>query len=48
MKRQPKKLLSIFLVLFLFLFICSCSIWSEDSATDSDLAYLPLDDSEYP
>lgn len=48
MKRQPKKLLSIFLVLFLFLFICSCSIWSEDSVTDSDATYLPLDDSEYP
>ena len=48
MKRPLKKLLSIFSVLFLFLFMSSCSIWSEESATDSNSTYLPLDDSEYP
>ncbi len=48
MKRPSKKLLWIFPVLFLFLSISSCSIWSEESATNFESAYLPLDDSEYP
>ena len=48
MKRLFKKLLSIFSVLFLFLSVSSCSVWSDDSVTDSDESYLPLNDSEYP
>lgn len=48
MKRHFKKLLSIFSVLFLFLSVSSCSVWSEESVTDSDQAYLPLNDSESP
>lgn len=48
MKRLPKKLLSVFLILFSTLALCSCNIWSDNSPTDYDSAYLPLDDSEYP
>ena len=48
MKRQFQKLLLTYFVLFLIFFFSSCSIWSENSSTDSESAYLPLDDSEYP
>lgn len=48
MKRQSQKLLLTHFILFLFFFFSSCSIWSENSSTDSESAYLPLDDSEYP
>ena len=48
MKRQFQKLLLGCSFLFLVFSIYSCGTWSESSATNSDTAYLPLDDSEYP
>lgn len=35
-------------LLFIALTFSSCSIWSDSTPTDSESAYLPLDDSEYP
>lgn len=51
MKRLPRKLSLAFPVLFFLaisFILCSCGTWSESTSTDSDSAYLPLDDSEYP
>ena len=48
MKRQFQKLLSVFSILFFVFSTTCCGTWNDNSSTDSDSAYLPLDDSEYP
>ena len=48
MKRQSKKLLLFFVLLFLAFIVNSCGTWGENSSQAADSAYLPLDDSEYP
>ena len=48
MKRPFQKLLLVISVLFFVFFCSSCGTWSDNASTDSESAYLPLDDSEYP
>ena len=48
MKHPFQKLLLGFSILFLMFSFSSCGTWSENSASDSNTSYLPLDDSEYP
>jgi hypothetical protein len=48
MKRPFQKLLLVISVLFFVFFCSSCGTWSDNASTDSESAYFPLDDSEYP
>lgn len=48
MKRPFQKLLLVISVLFFVFFCSSCGTWSDNASTDSESAYLPLNDSEYP